>query len=142
LKIGSEQVGVSSLPVGDGQRQTANCLRGQNILINASSEMQDAAWEFVRFITNEASQKLRIPGKVLTLKTLYEDPRVKEAMPVISVGKEALENARPQPVSPHYSKTSRAMAEQFNSVLRDAIWPEGAVKILQSDLQQIIERGE
>jgi hypothetical protein len=34
------------------------------------------------------------------------------------------------------------MAEQFNSVLRDASSPEEAVKILQSDLQQIIERGE
>jgi len=61
---------------------------------------------------------------------------------VISVGKEALQNARPHPVSLHYSEMFRAMAEQFNSVLRDAISPEEAVKILQSDLQQIIERGE
>jgi multiple sugar transport system substrate-binding protein len=63
-------------------------------------------------------------------------------MPVISLGKEALQNARPRPVSPHYSEMSRAMAEQFNGVLRGAISPEEAVKTLQGELQQIVDRGE
>jgi multiple sugar transport system substrate-binding protein len=63
-------------------------------------------------------------------------------MPVLSLGKEALENARPRPVSPRYRDMSSAMSRQFNSVLTGATAPEVAVETLQSELQQIIERGE
>ena len=57
---------------------------------------------------------------------------------MITQAKEALLNVRPRPVSGHYSKMSRAMALQFNSVLRGTTSPEVAVKTLQSELQQII----
>jgi multiple sugar transport system substrate-binding protein len=140
--IQPEQVGVAPLPVGEGQRQTVSCLGGGNLLINASSELKHEAWEFVRFITNEESQKMRTPFNSPTLKTLYDDPEVLEAMPVIALGKEALQNARPRPVSPHYSEMSSKMAEQFNGVLRGAISPEEAVKTLQIELRQIIEQGQ
>ncbi len=136
-----EQVGVSSLPVGGGQRRSANCLGGENLVINASSEMQDEAWEFVRFATDEEGQRLRIPLNTPTLKTLYEDRQVLKEMPVISLVKEALQHSRPRPVSPHYSEMSLRMAEQFNGVLKGVTSPEEAVETLQSDLQQIIERG-
>ncbi|MGI9122839.1 MAG: ABC transporter substrate-binding protein [Rubrobacter sp.] len=136
-----EQVGVSSLPVGGGQLRSANCLGGENLVINASSEMQDEAWEFVRFATDEEGQRLRIPLTTPTLKTLYEDRQVLKEMPVISLVKEALQHSRPRPVSPHYSEMSLRMAEQFNGVLKGVTSPEEAVETLQSELQQIIERG-
>jgi multiple sugar transport system substrate-binding protein len=63
-------------------------------------------------------------------------------MPMITQAKEALLNVRPRPVLGHYSKFSRAMALQFNSVLRGTTSPEAAVKTLQSELQQIIEQGQ
>jgi len=142
LGIKSEQVGVSALPVGNGQRQTASCIGGQNLLINASSERQDEIWDLVRFLTDEKRQKRRVPDNAPTLKSLYEDRRVLEAMPVLSLGKEALENARPRPSSPRYWEMSDAMSRQFNSVLTGATPPEEAVETLQSELQQVIERGE
>jgi multiple sugar transport system substrate-binding protein len=140
--IQPEQVGVAPLPVGEGQSHAVSCLGGWNLLINASSEMKDEAWDFVRFITNEESQKMRTPFNSPTLKTLYDDPEVLEPMPVIALGKEALQNARPRPVSPYYSEMSSKMAEQFNSVLRGAISAEEAVKTLQIELRQIIEQGQ
>jgi multiple sugar transport system substrate-binding protein len=85
---------------------------------------------------------MRTPFNSPTLKTLYDDPEVLESMPVIALGKEALQNARPRPVSPHYSEMSSKMAEQFNGVLRGATSPEEAVQMLQSELQQIIEQGQ
>ena len=85
LNVKPEQMGVSSLPVGGGQRQSVNCLGGENLVINTSSEMQDEAWEFVRFATDEEGQKLRLPHNTPTLKTLYRDHQVLEEMPVISV---------------------------------------------------------
>ena len=58
-KAKTELVGVSPLPVGDGQHRTASCLGGDVLLINAFSEMKEEAWEFVRFFDNEESQKTR-----------------------------------------------------------------------------------
>ena len=63
-------------------------------------------------------------------------------MPLLSTAKQALQNARLRPVSPHYPEMSRAMASQFHSVLTGATQPEEAVETLQDELQQIIERGK
>jgi multiple sugar transport system substrate-binding protein len=141
-KITLNQVGVSPLPVGEGQSQSASCLGGWNMLISASSEMQDEAWEFVRFMTSEESQKeYSITASTLpTLKTLYDDREILEEVPVVALSKEALQNARPRPVSPYYSQMSREMAEQFNYVVRGAISPEEAVETLQSELRRIIQQ--
>jgi multiple sugar transport system substrate-binding protein len=143
-KVTPEQVGVSPLPVGGGQSQSASCLGGDVMLINASSEMKEEAWEFVQFFNCEENQKTWAleQGELPTRKALYDDPEVLEAMPMLAQAKEALLNVRPRPVSGHYSEMSRTMAFQFNNVLRDATSPEVAIKTLQSELQQIIEQGQ
>ena len=142
-KIKREQVGVSPLPVGEGYSQSTGCLGGWNMLIGASSQMQEEAWEFVRFMTSEESQKIQtLSGSNLpTVNALYEDREVREEQPIVALSKDALQNARPRPVSPYYSEMSRTMAQQFNSVLTGATPPGEAVETLQSELQQIIEEG-
>jgi len=142
-KIRREQVGVSPLPVGEGYSQSTGCLGGWNMLIGASSQMQEEAWEFVRFMTSEESQKIQtLSGSNLpTVNALYEDREVREEQPIVALSKDALQNARPRPVSPYYSEMSRTMAQQFNSVLTGATPPGDAVETLQSELQQIIEEG-
>jgi multiple sugar transport system substrate-binding protein len=143
-KTKTELVGVSPLPVGEGQSRTASCLGGEVMLINASSEMKEEAWELVQFFNNGENQKTWAleTGNPPTRKALYDDREVMEALPMIAGAREALQNARPRPVSPHYSEMTSKMAEQFNSVLTGATSPEEAVDTLQAELQQIIERGE
>jgi multiple sugar transport system substrate-binding protein len=142
-RVKPEQMGVSPLPVGDGQRKSASCLGGDVMLINASSESKEATWEFVQFFNSEMNQKTWAleQGDLPTRKVLYDDREVIEALPMINRAKEALLNVRPRPVSGHYSEMSRAMALQFNNVLRGDISPEEAIETLQSGLQQIIEEG-
>ena len=142
-KIKREQVGVSPLPVGEGYSQSTGCLGGWNMLIGASSQMQEEAWEFVRFMTSEESQKIQTlsASNLPTVNALYEDREVREEQPIVALSKDALQNARPRPVSPYYSEMSRTMAQQFNSVLTGATPPGEAVETLQSELQQIIEEG-
>jgi multiple sugar transport system substrate-binding protein len=112
------------------------------LLINASSEMQDEAWEFVQFMTSEESQKVyTLSASTLpTLNALYDDPEILEEVPVVALSNEALQDAKPRPISPYYSEMSREMAEQFNNVVRGAISPEDAVEALQSELQRIIQQ--
>ena len=140
-KAKTELVGVSPLPVGDGQHRTASCLGGDVLLIGASSEVKEEAWEFVRFYNNEENQKTWAleTGIPPTRNALYHEREVMEALPKIAGAREALLNVRPRPVSGHYSEMSRAMALRFNNVLRGNTMPEEAVEALQSELQQIID---
>ncbi len=143
-KAKTELVGVSPLPVVDEQHRTASCLGGDVMLINASSEMKEEAWEFIRFFDNEDNQKTWAlgAGRLPTRKALYHDREVMEALPMIADAREALLNVRPRPVSGRYSEMSRVMALQFNNVLRGNTMPEEAIQTLQSELQQIVEQGQ
>jgi multiple sugar transport system substrate-binding protein len=142
-KIEPAQVGLSQLPTGEGHSQRDGCLGGWNMLLIGSSQMQEEAWEFVRFMTSQESQKMQTlsASTLPTLDTLYEDREILEEAPVLALCKEALHNARLRPVSPYYSEMSRMMAEQFNRVLTGATSPGESVEMLQSELQQIIDEG-
>ena len=77
-----------------------------------------------------------------TLEALYDDPEIVEKVPVIALGKAAIKNARPRPLSPYYSDMSLKMAEQFNASLKGANSPEEAIRTLDRELQEIVDLGE
>jgi len=81
-------------------------------------------------------------GYLPPLKSLYDDPEITDQVPVVALAKEAAQNAKPRPVSPYYSDMSLEMAEQFNNSLKVDVSPEGAVKTLQEQLQQIVEQAQ
>ena len=137
-----EQIEVAPLPVAPGNG-LASALGGWNMLINATTDMPDEAWEFVQWITAEEQQKWRaLKASLLpTRPTLYEDQEIRDTIPVIAQGEEALKNARSRPVSPYYSDMSLEMQEQFNAVVSGDTSPEDAVATLQASLEQIVEAG-
>jgi multiple sugar transport system substrate-binding protein len=141
-KVKPEQLGVAPLPVGEGG-PTTSALGGWDMMINANSEKQDSAWEFVQWMTAEEQQKWRALNATLlpTRAALYEDQEVLQKVPVIRLGKTALQNTKPRPVSPYYSDMSLKMAEEFNKALKGDVSPEQAVKTLQEELSSIIEQG-
>jgi multiple sugar transport system substrate-binding protein len=142
-EVRPEQVGISELPSADGQPGNGT-VGDQPLLINATSENQDAAWEFIKFLTAPEQQKFRaVEGSFLpTLTDLYDDPEIQESVPVVALAKEALQHTRPRPVSPYYSDMSLEMAEQFNASLNGEVTPEQAAQTLQSDLERFIEQGQ
>ena len=141
--IRPEQVGVAPLPAGEGGESVAG-LGGWNFMLNANSQNQDAAYEFVRFATTPEQQKFRAleGGFLPTLQELYEDQEVLDAVPVIKLaGAETLQSTVPRPISPYYSDMSLRLAEQFNGVVKGDTPPEEAAATLQKQLTQIIEQG-
>jgi multiple sugar transport system substrate-binding protein len=141
-KIKPEQIGLSALPVAAEGNQSHSNLGGWNLFINAASNNQDAAWEFIRFMSAPEQQKFRaLNGSVIpTRQSLLEDREILEKVPVISLGREAIQNTKPRPVSPYYSDMSLRMAKQFNTSLRGNVSQEDAVKTLQDELTRIVER--
>jgi hypothetical protein len=81
-------------------------------------------------------------ARLPVLKASYEDAELLEKVPLVGLGKEALVNARPRPVSPYYADMSLRMAEWFSSVLKGDTPPEEAVKTLQGELEDIVRQGK
>lgn len=140
--ISQDQIDIAPLPAGSAG--SVSGLGGWNFFINAfaDSAQQDAAWEFVQFMSAEPQQKeYSIKGSYLpTLKALYDDPEVKNNVPTVRLAPEALANTVPRPVSPVYSDMSLEMAEQFNASLNGDVSPEEAIGTLQEQLQSIAEQ--
>lgn len=144
-QIKQEQVGITALPKSQGN-ETFSGLGGWNFFINANSdsEKQDAAFAFAQFMTSPEEQKRSaLEASLLpTRKELYDDQEIKDKVPVIALGREALNSSRPRPVSPYYSDMSLKMAEQFNESLKGNTSPEKAISTLQSELSDIVEQAQ
>jgi multiple sugar transport system substrate-binding protein len=143
-KIKPDQVGVAPIPVS-GDNPSFSTLGGWNFFINAASDKQEEAWEFIKFMTSPETLKTNaIEGSRLPpRRSLYEDQEILDKVPVARLGKQAIiENSTPRPVSPYYSDMSLKMADQFNSALKGEASPEEAVNTLQSELEQIVEQGQ
>ena len=136
-----ERIGISTLPVATEGDRTYSGLGGWNLMINAASENADAAWTFIRYLSAPEQQKVRAleGGYLPTLKSLYEDAEILEKVPVISLGKEAVENVRSRPVSPCYSEMSLVLAERFHDLLKRSLVPEEATRNLDTDRIDIID---
>jgi multiple sugar transport system substrate-binding protein len=85
-QIETEQVGVSALPAAE-DGESVSGLGGWNFYVNAAvpQETQDAAWEFIQFMTDPEQQKFRAleGGFLPTLTDLYDDPEILDEVPVV-----------------------------------------------------------
>ena len=141
--IKPDVIDIAPLPAGD-VGESVSVPGGWNFFINAFAEQeaQDAAWEFLQYMTAPEQQKAyTLGGSYLpTLTALYDDPEVKETLPTVGVAGEALKNAVPRPVSPVYSDMSLKMQEEFNSSLGGDVEPQEAISTLQTELQKIADQ--
>jgi multiple sugar transport system substrate-binding protein len=140
--IDPAQIGVAALPAAEEGMPSYSALGGWNFFLNASSRDPDGAYRFIEYMSAEAQQKRRaIEGSVIPSRTaLYEDEELLEKVPVVRLGREALENTRPRPVSPFYSDMSLAMGDGFANSLSGQAEPEEVLGRLQEELTQILEQ--
>jgi len=141
--IDPAQIGVAALPVAEDGLRSYSSLGGWNFFLNASSPNPDGAYRFIEYMSAEAQQKRRaIEGSVIPSRTaLYDDRELLEKVPVVRLGREAIENTRPRPVSPFYSDMSLAMSDAFIDSLNGEVEPAEALSALQEELNRIIEQG-
>ncbi|MGB2993958.1 MAG: ABC transporter substrate-binding protein [Paenisporosarcina sp.] len=129
-------VGFAVLPSGDGTN--AATLGGWMSMINRYSENQEAAWEFVKFMSGPEGQKISAVdgGRAPTIEALYDDEEVKEAAVLFSNEEfvATLQNAVPRPVSPIYPLISNIMQVELSKALAKDITPEEAAKNMQDKI--------
>lgn len=141
-RIDPEQIGVTVLPVADAGIQSTSSTGGWNMFINSRTEDQDAAWEFISFMTAAGQQKFRaLEASVLpTRSDLYEDDEIRNDLTIARLGEEAIMSSRPRPISPYYSDMSLAMADAFASSLNGDASTRGTLAGLRTELQDIVDQ--
>jgi multiple sugar transport system substrate-binding protein len=142
-RVKPEQVDIGALPVAGEGDTSFSGLGGWNFMVNAAAEDKiEEIWTFIEFMSApEQQQTFAVESARLpTLKSLYEDDEVLDKLPVARLGREALENTRPRPVSPLYSDMSLEMAEQFNAALKGDVPVDEALANLQKGLQDIADQ--
>jgi len=135
-----DQVGVAPLPHDQGIQQGGGCLGGWNMFINAASAHQNAAWQFIEFMTAEARQKrMAREGSFLpTRENLYQDAQLLNQVPILDLSKVPLKHARARPIHPRYMDMSEEMAQWFHLSLTGVVTPAQATETLRKELSNIV----
>ncbi|MGF1508410.1 MAG: ABC transporter substrate-binding protein [Myxococcota bacterium] len=140
-----EQVGVAPLPGLSKEVKGHSCLGGWNLMISAqsSSTKRDAAWTFIRFLTDPRRQKHQAleAGLLPVVTGLYDDQEIIDRLPVVALGRDVLVNrvlGRPQ--SPHYAEISERIAHAFHRSLQGELNGAQAVELMETELKEIMGR--
>ena len=135
---------VTTLPMGDAEgSRSAATLGGWNLAVSNYSQNQEAAIEFVKFLSSPEEQKARAIGQTQlpTLMATYDDPEVGEAAPIIPLWKEVFQNAVPRPVGPAGANYAEASSIFYNGV-HDTLSGNGSaaenLEVVELDLTELV----
>ena len=132
---------VAPLPHGSGGHSVAT-VGGWQLAVSKYSKHQDAAIEFVRYMTSKAVEKFDTitNSNVPTIPSLANDPQVKKAAPYLSPATANVPRAtRPSTIlGAKYNEGSKDIYQAINRILNGA--SAGSVLPgLQSQLQKLVK---
>jgi sn-glycerol 3-phosphate transport system substrate-binding protein len=106
-------------------------------------ENQDAAWEFIKFMTNpeQAGYWSRESGYIAVNKKSYDLPEMQaflEQYPQMAVARDQLEYAYPKMMAVNYQLIRNAMTTNLDMAMEGNITPEDALKTIQQKIEEIL----
>jgi len=109
--LSEDQVGIAPLP--------SSCLGGLQLALSAYSPNPEQAFRFMAFLISPAQQlQLALEADQLpALDTVYQDAQLQAGKPVLAHLRDALDPARPLPMSPAYVQISEAIYTEVNAML-------------------------
>jgi multiple sugar transport system substrate-binding protein len=131
---------VSPLPPFEGGK-VGGVLGGNGPVISSYTDNPKGSMLWVDFWT---SKKVIDRGAATyslppTLKSSYDEPAVKKALPFSDPLLHAIENATTRPVSPVYSQISEAVYKNVNAAMSGSSSPEDALKKGQSQIERALK---
>ena len=138
------KVGITRM-VGKDQ-QGASCLGGVSIGINNFSEDKDAAWGFVKYITNYEWNKQRaIRSSLLpSREAVYQDSELLAKNPAFKLLAEGAQylKSRPTHQTKYYIKLADRMQYHFNKAMLGMQTPEEALANAQAEMEKILAEAD
>lgn len=121
------KVGVTALPSENAGQSSAAALGGWNIAVSKYTQHAQEAISLAKFLASEKAQKERAMTLSLlpTVKTLYDDPQIIEAQPLLPQWKPIFETAVARPSAPTKSKYNEVSA-LFWSAVHDTLSGNGS----------------
>ena len=134
-----DRFAVSPLPAFEGGGR-AGILGGNGPVLSAYSDNPKGALLFIDHLTSAATlernmAKFSLPS---TLAASYDLPSVKKAVPYAAELKQAVEQAKPRPVSPVYPQISQAIYQNVNKALSGQLSPEEALARGQEEITKAL----
>lgn len=137
--------GVGYLPMG--KERIVATGGGQFVICkNISSERQNAAWDFVKWMTapEQTAKWSRGSGFIAVSPEAFDLPEMKEytnSLPQAIVARDQLQYAVGEPPKTHDARqVSQAMATTFESILAKKVSPADGLKELQNSVNGILSK--
>jgi len=134
---------VVPLPAGTGEgAQSAACLGGWNLAVSKYSPDQEAAIELVKYLASEEAQRFRAlqNARLPTIQSLYDDPEIAQAQPIVPRWKEIFLNAVPRPSAPT-KKSYNEVSQRFWTAVHNTLSGNGEaadnLEELEADLEDL-----
>lgn len=133
---------VAPLPSGGGDNTSAATLGGWNLAVSSYSPNPEAATSLALYMASTDFQKqfAIMSSHLPTIISLYDDPDIAEAQPIIPAWKDIFLNAVPRPSAP--TKTSyNEVSSKFWTAAHDSLGGTGSasenLEILSLDLEEL-----
>jgi multiple sugar transport system substrate-binding protein len=128
--------GVAPLP-GESGRPGASSLGGHNAAISAYSAHKATAFDFVKFLETEETQRWFVTqgSNAPALASLYDDPALVKKYPYLPVLKTSILNAVPRPVSPFYPALTKAVQDNAYAAIKGDKDVQQALTDMQAAIQ-------
>ncbi|MBA2300982.1 MAG: sugar ABC transporter substrate-binding protein [Chloroflexi bacterium] len=113
-------------------------LGGSNVVVFKNSENKDAAWAFVRFLSDPKTQALwyTTSSDLPAVQSGWEEAEVKSDPNVAMFG-EQLKDTRAQPVSATWSELSSAINDTLEKMTTGDMTPQAAADEMQQNAESI-----
>ena len=133
------KVGITTMVSQPGEAHAAT--QGSwGLALLAGSSHKQAAVEALRFLTSvEAQKQLNLQwGYTPTRLSVFEDPELLAANPVLAELKEALADAVLRPLTPIYAQLSDLLYRDVNAVFTGGVQPAPAMEQLQTNSERLL----
>ena len=113
-------------------------LGGSNVVVFKNSKNKDAAWAFVKFLSDPKTQALwyKTATDLPAVQAGWDDPIVKSD-PNVALFGEQLKDTKAQPVSATWSELSSALNDTLEKMTTGGMEPQAAADQMQKDAESI-----
>ena len=137
-----DKVGIAALPAGSAEQKSYSTLGGWQVMVSSFSEHKEEAIAFAKFRASEYAQieMAKRVSHIPSLKGLYENDEVLEAMPFLEQMYPAIANAYPRPKTPFYAELSNILQVETQQALIGNKTPEQAILDADASIKALLEQ--